>query len=504
MNDHYEGPSLSGEAVLEAAAELSGVDKDAVLSALAGDTSVNAVDIHLETKAGMSTAAVLAAKQSVSGLAIADPISARPVGILDAKVAVSAGALAIDGPSPVVAFVEDLPSNVYKVRDALGINDFEVVLMTAVQFSNWYRTLYSDEKLDGRAAASSLSEIFDVLLTTDASDLHLSAGKSPLMRVRGEIREMEFKPLGDEWLKAEFAKLVGEFKMGELEKSHNCDAGCSYGDVRFRINLGRCTDGITAAIRRLPAEIPTFDKISLPASVRRMCELERGLVLVTGPTGSGKSTTLAAMLSHIALNQPRHILTLEDPIEFMLPSRSALVHQRELGQSFTSFSDGLRQSLRQDPDVILVGEARDRETISAAVTAAETGALVFATLHTYDAASTLSRIVSSYPEGEQDHIRSALAYVLRGIVSQTLLPAIRGGRVAAYEVLVATPAVSNNLRKVDGFNQLKQTLSTGGEHGMQTLEWHLAELVRAETISRADAEFKARDVDEFNRLLGNG
>lgn len=305
-------------------------------------------------------------------------------------------------------------------------------------------------------------------------------------------------------MRSQIMSILGAEALEEVLRTHNRDAGYGYGSVRFRINVGADMHGRTMAIRRLPSRIPSFDDLGLPNSVRRFCDLERGLVLVTGPTGSGKSTTLAAILSHIALNQPRHILTLEDPIEFVLPSRKAVVHQREAKLSFTSFADGLRQSLRQDPDVILVGEARDPETIRAAVTAAETGALVFATLHTYDAAMAVGRIVSAYPEGEQEQVRSQIAGVLKGVVSQTLLPAVSGGRVGAFEVLVSTPGIVNNLRKVDGLLQLRQLIATGVKQGMQTMEMHLAQLVRRGLVTEAEAEFKARDNEEFHRHLAAG
>ena len=247
--------------------------------------------------------------------------------------------------------------------------------------------------------------MFDEAVQREASDIHLSVSVPPTLRVDGSLIYLERAPLTEEWMRQQVVTLFGQESLEEVLTKYNRDGGFSYGPVRFRINVGADMNGLTMAIRRLPSRIPSFDDLGLPLAVRQFCELERGLILVTGPTGSGKSTTLACLLAHIALHQSRHVLTLEDPIEFVLPAKKSIVHQREHKLSFTSFADGLRQSLRQDPDVILVGEARDQETIRAAVTAAETGALVFATLHTYDAASSLGRIVSSYPAEEQEQVR---------------------------------------------------------------------------------------------------
>jgi twitching motility protein PilT len=256
------------------------------------------------------------------------------------------------------------------------------------------------------------------------------------------------------------------------------------------------------AARKIPTKIPTPDEISLPLAVQNLVHLDRGIVLVTGPTGSGKSTTLAALLASIARNQSRHIITLEDPVEFHLPSGRSVVHQRELGASFTSFSDGLRQALRQDPDVILVGEMRDLETIRTALTAAETGHLVFGTLHTYDAASTITRIVSVFPPEEQDQVRSLLSYIMKAIISQTLIPNMSGtGRSAAFEVMLATPAIANNLRRIDGQAQLRQTIETSSREGMQTLDMALVELVKRRAISEEHALEKAMFKEDFLRRL---
>ena len=494
--------NLDASRYIESVALAAGLTRDELRIAVGGDVNVNNVELHMAETELVSQIKLLALKQRVSGLKVTDNPAVKPVPVLPAAVARAAGAIAIDGPSPVVAFIEDLPVNVETVQIELGLPTFDVWLMTATQFSQWWKALYAEESRDRRKAADSLAEVFDAALETNATDIHLSAGRPPSLRINGTLQEMSFQPLTDLWLNTEFLRLFGQERMARLETDRGVDVGYSFGNCRFRVNLGYDMRGMTAAIRRLPNDIPSFEDLGLPAAMRKFCTAERGLVLITGPVGSGKTSSLAAMLAHIAETESRHILTLEDPIEYTLPEGKSVIHQRELGQSFTSFASALRQSLRQDPDIVLVGEARDRETISACVTAAETGALVFATLHTYDAASTLGRIVSSYPLNEQDQVRAQLSHVLNGVVSQTLIPSTSGGRVAAFEILVSTAAVKNNLRKVDGLAQLRQVMASGRDAGMQTLETHLADLVRAGTITLSDAEYKARDLQDLRRLLG--
>lgn len=465
--------------------------------------NLDVIELALVRSGTLSEARLEALKGMISGLAVVGPSSTALPEIIPSALAKQCGALAIDGPSPVVAFVEDTQENVDRVREFLN-RDFEVALVTAPRFVELYKNAYQQLRPDSRPPTVDVFELLDEAISSGASDVHLSVGVPPSLRVNGATAALHRQPLDDGWMRRAVEQLLGYEALQQVLATHNADGAFPYGTSRFRVNAGRDMRGLTLAVRLLPTEIPTFDQLALPSSVRGLADLERGLVLVTGPTGSGKSTTLAALLSHITTNQARHVLTLEDPIEFVLPAKRAVVHQRELGSSFTSFADGLRQSLRQDPDVVLVGEARDDETIRAAVTAAETGALVFATVHTYDAVNTLARIVSTYPEGEQDQIRSQLAYVLKGVVSQTLVPAITGGRVAAYEVLISTPAVSNNLRKSDGLMSLRQVMTTGVRDGMQTMEMHLAQLVRSGVVREIDAEYKARDIEEFRRQLQAG
>ena len=463
---------------------------------------IDTVELSLVKAEIVSVQRLSALKGAVSGRTMVSE-NDNAIPLLAQAVAKSSGAIVIDRPVPTVAFVEDLPGNIDKVSQTLGRRDFEIWLMTAPQFIDLFRAVYQGTT-SRKQETSSIFEIFDEAINKEASDIHLSVALPPVLRIDGTLVHMDRAPLTDEWMRSQVASLLGESALEDALKKFNRDAGYSYGPVRFRINVGADMRGLTLAIRRLPSRIPAFDDLGLPHAVRQFCELERGLVLVTGPTGSGKSTTLACLLAHMAIHQSRHILTLEDPIEFVLPAKKSIVHQREASLSFTSFSDGLRQSLRQDPDVILVGEARDQETIRAAVQASEQGSLVFATLHTYDAVSSLGRIVSSYPAEEQDQVRSQLAYVLKGVVSQTLVPAITGGRVGAFEVLVSTPGVVNNLRKVDGLLQLRQLITTGIKQGMQTMEMHLAQLVRRGIITETEGEFKSRDVEEFRRHLQAG
>jgi twitching motility protein PilT len=479
------------------------VDEPKLVSILGAErhgANLDIVEIALIRSNTLSPARLEALIGAISGLPVLGDDARVLPQVIPSGLAKQCGALAVDAPAPLVAFVEDTPENVQRVSEFLQ-RPFDVCLVTAPRFVDLYKASYQQQRTDARPVTKDIYEVLDEAIEQDASDLHLAVTTPPVLRVNGDLVHMHRQPLENEWMQNAIEKLLGYDGLQKAVSTHNCDGAFQYGDTRFRVNAGADMHGLTLALRKLPSKIPTFDKISLPASVREFADLERGLVLVTGPTGSGKSTTLAALLSHISLNQPRHVLTLEDPIEFVLPAKRATVHQRELGSSFTSFADGLRQSLRQDPDVVLVGEARDAETIRAAVTAAETGALVFATVHTYDAVSTLARIVGTYPEGEQDQIRSQLAYVLKGVVSQSLLPAIAGGRVAAYEVLVVTPAVSNNLRKVDGLLSLRQVMTTSAKDGMQTMEMHLAQLVRRGAVREVDAEFKARDLEEFHRQL---
>lgn len=498
-------PSVTSASLVAALVENHVLDEARLVSVLGEarhDASLNRLELALLRENVVSGPRLLLLKGIVAGLPILDDASIKVLPTLAASVSKGAGALVLDLPETTVAMVEDTELNVAKVANALGVASFEIWLITAVQFSELHKAAYSDHELDTRPACEDIFEILDEAVRRRASDIHLGVGQSPVLRVDGDLKYLPRQPLSEDWMRTQMRALAGDERMATVAERFDNDFAYSYGDSRFRMNLGADRFGLTLAGRKLPTRIPTPDDLGLPTAIRRFCDLERGLVLVTGPTGSGKSTTLAALLNHINTVEARHIITLEDPIEFYLPSAKSTVHQRELGASFTSFAGGLRQALRQDPDVVLVGELRDLETMRTAITAAETGHLVFGTLHTFDAASTVARLVSGFPAEEQDQVRSQLAYILKGVVSQTLLPLQNGrGRAAAYEVMVSTPAIANNLRKIDGHNQLHQAIETGQNVGMQTMEMALADLVKRSVVREIDAEFKAHDVESFRHRL---
>jgi twitching motility protein PilT len=317
----------------------------------------------------------------------------------------------------------------------------------------------------------------------EASDLHITINAPPVMRINGEL-----SPIGDTLLTVEDTeRLVGQLLNAEqratLDQRGQCD--CSFGIRgvgRFRINCYRQRSSYAIVARVISTVVPNLRKLNLPPVVQRLAEEEQGLVLVTGPTGSGKSTTLAAMINHLNCNFRKHILTLEHPIEYIHRHQRSLVNQREIGSDTHSFAEGLRGALRQDPDVILIGEMRDLETIQTALTAAETGHMVFATLHTRTAIGSVERIIDVFPAGQQSQIRTQLASVLTGIISQRLLKRRDGrGRVAALEILVAVPAIRNLIRNEKN-HQIESALQTGGSHGMQTMSAALTRLARTGLI----------------------
>jgi twitching motility protein PilT len=464
--------------------------------------SVNSLELTLVRRNVVSDAELLALKGVVSGLRTLDDTTAAARPGLPAEAARLLGALVLDTPMLTVAVVEDLPHAIEQIAVLLGTDQFAVWLTTATRFSALYRACYTNADLDTRTACRDIFEIFDEAINRGASDVHLKCGRPPVLRVHGALVAMDCQPLDRSFMRRELERIAGPHKLAEAEEGFDADLAYTYGSARFRLNIGADRRGLTLAARKLPTEIPSIDAVRLPRLARSWTRLDRGLVLVTGPTGSGKSTTMAAILSEMIATQDRHIITLEDPIEYELPEGASVVSQRERGASFTTFADGLRQALRQDPDVIFVGELRDLETMRTAITAAETGHLVMATLHTFDSASTVARLVNSFPADEQDSIRAQLAYILKGVLSQTLLPVTNGrGRVAAFEVMGSNPAIANNLRKIDGHNQIRSTLQTSVADGMQTMDMALAELVRAKLVKESDAELKVRDIDDFRRRL---
>jgi len=344
-------------------------------------------------------------------------------------------------------------------------------------------------------AGATQTELTTLLLVTKrvrASDLHLSAGASAMIRVHGEMKKLPLpgrpqdEAISPEEVKRMIYSVLTEAQQRKLEETHELDFSMAIGaEARFRGNIMYQLRGLAAVFRVIPTEIKSFDDLKLPQAVRTMAQREKGLVLVTGPTGSGKSTTLAAMVDWINTNRDGHIITIEDPIEFVHVPKRCMINQREVGSGTYSFSNALKASLREDPDVILVGELRDLETIALAITAAETGHLVFGTLHTMSAPKTIDRLINVFPAGEQAQIRAMLSESLAGVVAQVLLAKVGGGRIAAHEILVSTHAVRSMIR--DGKTHLlPNTLQTGSKLGMQTMESELKRLADAGIIEGDD------------------
>lgn len=338
-----------------------------------------------------------------------------------------------------------------------------------------------------------ITELLKFTLESGASDLHLSGNNPPLLRVDGELQRIKTDALNSDQIRAMLYSVMSEEQRTAYERDLELDYAVSFGtDARFRVNAFTNRMGSAAVFRVIPTKIPTLEQLQLPPVIKRFAELEKGLVLVTGPTGSGKSTTLAAMVNHINENFAYHILTVEDPVEFFHESKKSLVNHREVGHDTKSFAHALRSALREDPDVIMVGEMRDYETISLALTAAETGHLVFGTLHSNTAAKTVDRIIDVFPAAEKEMVRAMLASSIQGIVSQTLLQKVDNGRVAAHEILVGSNAVRNLIRE----NQLAQVYSmiqTGARYGMQTMEDSLNDLISSGVIAEETAANVLKD-----------
>ncbi len=348
------------------------------------------------------------------------------------------------------------------------------------------------------------SEVLRRMVETKASDVHLTPGVPPAMRDKGKIRPLEgFPALNAQQTREVVYGILNDDQRKRFENNQQLDFAYAIpGVARFRVNCFFQRGTVSAAFRLVPQEIPALDSLGVPQVLRDLCEKPRGFVLVTGPTGSGKSTTLAAMIDVINSGHQDHILTIEDPIEFLHQHKSSIVNQREIGSDAADFALGLRAALREDPDVILVGEMRDLETISTALTAAETGHLVFATLHTQSTAQTVDRIIDVFPPEQQGQVRTQLSIALQGIVTQQLLPTSDGkGRTVATEVLIPTPAVRNLIRE-GKTHQIYAALQTSGAVGMQTMDADLARLVRTGKITRSLAEQRASVPEELSRLLG--
>ena len=338
-----------------------------------------------------------------------------------------------------------------------------------------------------------ITELLSFSVKHKASDLHLSAGVPPMIRVDGDVRKINLPPLEHRQVHSLVYDIMNDHQRKELEENLEVDFSFAVPNLaRFRVNAFHQNRGVAAVFRTIPSTVLTLDELGAPDIFRQLAELPRGLVLVTGPTGSGKSTTLAAMIDHINENFHHHILTIEDPIEFLHENKRCLVNQREVHKDTLSFNNALRSALREDPDIILVGEMRDLETIRLALTAAETGHLVFGTLHTSSAAKTIDRIIDVFPGAEKDMVRSMLSESLRAVISQTLLKRIGGGRIAAHEIMIGIPAIRNLIRE-DKIAQMYSVIQTGMIHGMQTMDQCLKQLLSRGLVSVQDAKAKATD-----------
>ncbi len=343
-----------------------------------------------------------------------------------------------------------------------------------------------------------ISELLAFVVKNNASDLHLSSGLPPMIRVHGDIRRINVPPLAHEDVHAMVYDIMSDSQRKVYEEHLECDFSFEVPNLaRFRVNAFVQQRGAGAVFRTIPSGVVTLEGIKAPKIFADIARQPRGIVLVTGPTGSGKSTTLAAMVDHVNENEYGHILTIEDPIEFVHEAKKCLINQREVGPHTLSFSNALRSALREDPDVILVGELRDLETIRLALTAAETGHLVFGTLHTSSAAKTIDRIVDVFPAAEKEMVRAMLSESLRAVISQTLLKLKSGnGRVAAHEIMIGTPAIRNLIRE-NKVAQMYSAIQTGQSFGMQTLDQNLQDLVKRGVVSVGEARTRAQNKDIF-------
>lgn len=332
-----------------------------------------------------------------------------------------------------------------------------------------------------------ITELLMFAVKQGASDLHLSSGEPPMIRIHGDMKKIKVPPLDHKEVHTMIYDIMSDNQRKNFEERHELDFSMDLGDVaRFRVNAFVQRRGEAAVFRQIPTKILSFEQLGLPEIARKVCKQDRGLVLVTGPTGSGKSTTLAAMIDYINEEEYGHIITIEDPIEFVHPCKNCLINQRELGPHTHSFANALRSALREDPDYILVGEMRDLETVQLALTAAETGHLVFGTLHTSSAPKTVDRIIDVFPAGQQAQIRAMFAESIQAVFSQALLKKKTGGRVAALEIMVGIPAIRNLVRE-GKVHQIPSAIQTGQKYGMQTLDQALMDLLNKGIITREAA-----------------
>jgi len=343
-----------------------------------------------------------------------------------------------------------------------------------------------------------ITELLAFSVKNKASDLHLSSGLPPMIRVNGDVRRINLPAMEHKDVHGMVYDIMNDGQRKHYEDTLECDFSFEIPNLaRFRVNAFVQNRGAAAVFRTIPSKVLTLEDLNCPRIFKDISEYPRGIVLVTGPTGSGKSTTLAAMINHVNETMYGHILTVEDPIEFVHQSKKCLINQREIGPHTLSFQNALRSALREDPDVILVGEMRDLETIRLALSGAETGHLVFATLHTSSAAKTIDRIIDVFPAAEKEMVRSMLSESIRAVISQTLLKTKDGqGRIAAHEILIGTPAIRNLIRE-NKIAQMYSTLQTGQQYGMQTLDHSLLELVKRNLVAASEARSKAANKDVF-------
>jgi twitching motility protein PilT len=342
-----------------------------------------------------------------------------------------------------------------------------------------------------------ITELLTFSVNNKSSDLHLSAGLPPMIRVNGDMRRIDLPAMDHRTVHTLVYEIMNDKQRKDYEEFLETDFSFEIpGLARFRVNAFNQKRGAAAVLRTIPSKVLSLEEINAPKLFRDIVEVSRGLILVTGPTGSGKSTTLAAMIDYLNDTRYEHILTIEDPIEFVHLSKKCLINQREVHRDTLGFAEALRSALREDPDIILVGEMRDLETIRLAMTAAETGHLVFGTLHTTSAAKTVNRIIDVFPAAEKDMVRSMLSESLRAVVAQTLLKKVGGGRVAAHEIMIGSPAIRNLIRE-DKVAQMYSAIQTGQAFGMQTLDQNLADLLKQGLITRGDAQSKAQNKESF-------
>ncbi|MBI4593133.1 MAG: type IV pilus twitching motility protein PilT [Candidatus Rokubacteria bacterium] len=347
-----------------------------------------------------------------------------------------------------------------------------------------------------------MADLLQILVERNGSDLHITTGTHPQIRVAGKLLPLtQFEPLTPQDTQRLAYSVINEGQKQSFEEDSELDLSFGIqGLARFRCNVYRQRGAVGAAIRVIPYKIRSFEELGLPKVVQELADRPKGLVLVTGPTGSGKSTTLAAMIDKINSERSEHIMTIEDPIEFVHPHKKCVVNQREVFSDTQSFQAALKRILRQDPDVVLIGEMRDLETIGAAITTAETGHLTFGTLHTNSCAQTINRIIDVFPTAQQAQVRAQLSLVLEGVLSQTLVPKVGGGRVMAMEIMVATPAIRNLIRE-EKIHQIYSAIQSGSKYGMQTMNQSLADLIKRRLITREDALNRSTNPEELVQLL---